>query len=150
MRWEALSFSELDTSTLYKMMELRQEVFVVEQDCPYMDADGDDLFAIHLMGWKGEQLVAYLRMFEPSKKYVEASIGRVVTSPSVRGEGLGIDVMKRGIDYAHTNFVGTPIRISAQTRLRRFYENLGFEVVGEGYLEDGIPHLPMVKQYTVQ
>ena len=115
-----------------------------------MDADGDDLFAIHLMGWRDEELVAYLRMFEPSKKYVEASIGRVVTSPSVRGEGLGIEVMKRGIEWAHTNYAETPIRISAQTRLRRFYENLGFEVVGEGYLEDGIPHLPMVKQSDVK
>jgi len=128
------------------MMYLRQEVFVVEQDCPYQDADGDDLFATHLMGWSGDKLVAYLRMFEPSKKYVEASIGRVVTSPSVRGQGLGVEVMRRGIDLAHSRYSGISIRISAQTRLRRFYENLGFEVVGDGYMEDGIPHLPMVKQ----
>jgi ElaA protein len=149
MRWEALSFSELDTATLYEMMVLRQEVFVVEQDCPYQDADGDDLVAIHLMGWSSNKLVAYLRMFGPSDKYLEASIGRVVTSPSVRGQGFGVEVMKRGIELAHATFVGAPIRISAQTRLRRFYENLGFEVVGDGYLEDGIPHLPMVKQCGV-
>lgn len=149
MRWEALSFSELDTVTLYKMMELRQEVFVVEQNCPYMDADGDDVFAVHLMGWSEEKLVAYLRMFAPSKKYIEASIGRVVTSPSVRGQGIGIEVMKRGLKFAHDTYIDTAIRISAQSHLRRFYENLGFEVVGEGYLEDGIPHLPMVKPYGV-
>jgi ElaA protein len=144
MRWTNTAFAELTTDVLYQMMVLRQEVFVVEQNSPYQDADGGDLKAHHLLGWEGEALIAYLRLFAPGLKYTEASLGRVVVAKSARGRQLGQTLMRRAMALIQELHGPVPVRISAQSHLRRFYEDFGFTVDGEGYLEDGIPHLPMV------
>ncbi len=130
---------------LYDVMALRQEVFVVEQTGIYLDADGHDQHSIHLLGRDPQgNLIAYLRLLPPGEKYVEPSIGRVIVSASARGGGVGVELMQRGIARAVEEYPGMGIRISAQERLLKFYSDLGFVVVGESYLEDGIPHLEMV------
>jgi ElaA protein len=143
MRWQWVAWEALSKEDLYDMMMLRQEVFVVEQDCPYMDADGRDPEAMHLLGWKEKTLVAYVRAFAPGVVYEEASIGRVVTSPSIRGTGQGRPLMREAIRCSVQTWGSAPIKISAQSHLETYYGSLGFEVCGDGYLEDGIPHLPM-------
>lgn len=127
-------------------MALRQEVFVVEQNCPYLDADGKDLSAWHLMGFdSGNNLVAYTRLLPEGVSYEGyTSIGRVVSSPAVRGAGAGREVMQRSIGMCRHLFGPLPIKIGAQTYLLRFYESLGFHSTGEEYLEDGIPHTKMI------
>lgn len=139
-------FYELTALQLYAIMALRQEVFVVEQSCAYLDADGKDLKGWHLMGYDDDgQLVAYARLLPKGVSYENhASIGRVATSAAVRGQGVGRKLMKNAMDYVEQLFPGDNIKISAQTYLRGFYESLGFVVSGEEYLEDGIPHFPMV------
>ena len=126
-------------------MQLRQEVFVIEQDCPYLDADGLDPQAMHLLGWSQEgELVAYLRVFSPGLVKEDWVIGRVVVSPRRRREGLGKAIMLE----AHRQLKGREgsIFLSGQSYLQKFYEDLGYQVCGEGYLEDGIPHLPMRRE----
>ncbi|WP_221290124.1 GNAT family N-acetyltransferase [Armatimonas rosea] len=145
-RWFWRTFGKLNTWELYDLMRLRQEVFVVEQDCVYLDADGYDQKARHLLGRAGDgQLVACLRLFAPGVKYAEASIGRVCTAASVRGTGLGQELMRRGIAEAERLWPETGIRISAQAYLLHFYGKLGFVAVSETYDEDGIPHVEMVR-----
>lgn len=143
MRWQWTDFQHLSLEDLYALMRLRQEVFVVEQDCPYIDADDQDQRAHHLLGWKEGSLVAYLRAFPPGEVYTEAAIGRVVTSALARGTGLGRPLMREGIRCVAETWGVGPIKLSAQSHLEGYYNSLGFQVCGEGYLEDGIPHLPM-------
>ena len=143
MRWQWKSWSELNTGDLYAVMSLRQVVFVVEQDCPYLDADGQDDQAYHLLGWDGEQLVAYARAFAPGVVYDEAAIGRVVTSPLIRGTGQGRPLMKEAMRCVRETWGPAAIKVSAQAHLEAYYNSLGFQVCGPGYDEDGIPHLPM-------
>ncbi len=140
-------FYELTALQLYAVMALRQEVFVVEQNCPYLDADGKDLKGWHLMGYDDEgQLVAYARLLPKNVAYDNhASIGRVVVSSIIRRQGFGRGLMKAALDNMEQLFPGDTIKISAQTYLREFYESLGFVVSGESYLEDDIPHFPMVQ-----
>lgn len=139
-------FEELSLLELYATMRLRQEVFVVEQDCPYIDADGKDLASWHLLGWQGEQLVAYTRLVPKGISYPDyVSIGRVVTDPSVRREGFGKVLMQQSILEIQRLFPNEPIKISAQSYLIRFYESFGFVSTGQEYLEDGIPHRAMIK-----
>ena len=150
MTWDLDAFENLSLAKLYAIMRLRQEVFVVEQDCVYLDADGYDQKAIHLMGWNKEgQLVACLRLFAPGIKYIDfpsdACIGRVCTAVSVRGRGLGRELMRRGIAGAERLWPGCGIRLSAQLYLLHFYEGLGFTLTSEPYDEDGIPHVEMVR-----
>ena len=147
MVYKCLSFSQLSNIELYELMALRQEVFVVEQDCPYLDADGKDQEAWHLLGYdeKGK-LVAYTRLLGKGSTYPNyVSIGRVVTSPSVRGKGYGVDIMNESIRQIELLFGKQAIKISAQLYLDRFYQSLGFRPVGEGYLEDNIPHIAMIR-----
>jgi ElaA protein len=148
--WQLARFEELTTAELYEVLRLRQLVFVVEQQCAYLDADGHDAEAWHLMGWRGSEagreLIACARLFAPGIKYLEASIGRVVTHPDVRGTGLGRALMHEAIARVEELFGGGGIRLSAQRYLERFYEELGFVVEGEGYEEDGIPHVEMVRR----
>ncbi len=146
MRFKCLSFSQLSTQELYEVMALRQEVFIVEQDCPYLDADGKDQPAWHLMGFDDNQkLVAYTRLLDKGISYPKyPSIGRVVTSPAARGKGYGVSLMKESIKQIGTLFGKQDIKISAQVYLDQFYRSLGFEPVGEGYLEDNIPHIAMI------
>jgi ElaA protein len=139
------SFSELTTQELYDVLQLRAEVFVVEQDCVYQDVDGKDKKALHICGYKNEKLVAYTRIFKPGDYFDEASIGRVVVRESERQFKYGYDIMTASISAIKAHYNETLIRISAQTYLKRFYNNLGFEEVGKEYLEDGIPHINMIK-----
>jgi ElaA protein len=137
-------FTELTLEELYYCMQLRQEVFVVEQDCPYIDADGKDPQSWHLMGWHKGQLVAYTRIVPKGISYPDyVSIGRVVTHHSVRRGGYGKQLMKESIRQARQLFPDQPIKISAQCYLIEFYESFGFQAVGKEYEEDGIPHIAM-------
>jgi ElaA protein len=141
-------FSELTTDELYELMALRQEVFVVEQNCPYLDADGKDQQAWHLMGFdKNEKLIAYARIAPQGVFYENyVSIGRIVTSPSVRGKGIGKKLMVACFEAIEKLFKNQPVKISAQYYLIRFYESFGFETIGEQYLEDDIPHIAMIRE----
>lgn len=131
------------------MMVLRQAVFVVEQDCVYLDADGKDQESWHLMGVNSEkELVAYLRILPKGISYQNyPSIGRVLTAEKVRRDGAGKALMQQALIEAERIFPGEAIKISAQTYLNGFYESFGFEPVGEEYLEDGIPHVAMVRKH---
>ncbi|MAD97636.1 MAG: GNAT family N-acetyltransferase [Flavobacteriaceae bacterium] len=145
MNFLVKTFDQLTTSELYDLLQLRSEVFVVEQDCVYQDIDGKDQKALHVLGYKDDQLVAYTRVFGPGYYFENASIGRVVVKESDRKYGYGYELMKASINAVDYHFKVTEITISAQTYLKKFYNNLGFQQVGEGYLEDGIPHIRMDK-----
>ncbi len=146
INWELKTFDELTPYQLYAILQLRSEVFVVEQNCPYLDEDGKDLKSWHLMGWNEDNiLVAYTRILKAGDSFAEASIGRVVSSPKVRGTGIGKILMQKSIEQLYGLFGQVPIRIGAQRYLEKFYESLGFVIAGEPYLEDDIPHIEMVK-----
>ena len=138
-------FSELSIDELYDLLQLRSEVFVVEQDCVYQDVDGKDRNALHIVGKKNDKIVAYTRCFRPGDYFKYASIGRVVVSKEERKHKYGHDIMKASIRAIEENFNIATIKLSAQTYLKSFYESHGFQIVGDEYLEDGIPHIGMVK-----
>jgi|SRR5690606_18199880 len=144
MNWQIKRFNELSPDELYQIMALRLEVFVVEQNCVYQDADGKDHEALHLFASENGSITAYCRIFGPGIYFEDSSIGRVIVKESFRGSGLGHELMKRAIQIIKSRF-GNGIRISAQEYLLEFYRSHGFEPVGEGYLEDGIPHIAMVR-----
>jgi ElaA protein len=147
--WQWSRFSELTAADLYAVVRLREAVFIVEQNCPYPDSDGRDPNAWHLLGWSqrstGRVLVAYARIFEPGVRYDEASIGRVVTAPEVRGTGKGRALMAEALRRIDSLMPGQPIRIAAQRRLEDFYLGLGFKTVSDPYEEDGIIHVDMLR-----
>ena len=138
-------FDGLTLKELYDLLQLRSEVFVVEQDCVYQDLDGKDQKAIHVLGYEKDKLVAYTRIFKPGDYFEYASIGRVVVSKNKRQLKYGIDIMKASTEVIDFKLKTKTIKISAQSYLRKFYESFGFKKVGEEYLEDGIPHIAMVK-----
>lgn len=142
---EVKKFSELKLTELYDILQLRSEVFVVEQDCVYQDIDGKDVEALHVIGYKEKRIVAYTRCFKPGYYFDEAAIGRVVVQHSERKFGYGHEIMKASakaiLDHYHTG----KIKLSAQQYLIRFYESHGYRTTGEGYLEDGIPHIAMIR-----
>jgi len=139
-------FLELNTMQLYEILQLRSEVFVVEQDCVYQDVDGKDNKAIHVLGYINDKLVAYTRIFKPGAYFEESSIGRVVVRSSYRGKSYGQDIMMASIAFAKAEKYSS-IKISAQCYLDKFYNNLGFISTGEKYLEDGIPHQAMILEF---
>jgi ElaA protein len=139
-------FYELNLEELYTLLQLRNAVFVVEQDCVYQDVDGKDQKALHVLGFDKSKLVAYTRIFKPGDYFSYASIGRVVVHQDARKKGLGEEIMKASIKAIEKAYSPTQIVVSAQTYLTRFYEALGFKQEGEGYLEDGIPHIKMIRQ----
>ncbi|MEQ5791069.1 GNAT family N-acetyltransferase [Muricauda sp. NFXS6] len=139
------TFNELTTEELYQILRLRSEVFVVEQDCVYQDVDNKDQKALHIMGIKDGEVVAYTRVFEPGDYFDNVSIGRVVVSQSQRKYGLGKQIMQASLAAINQRFPDKPIEISAQSYLLKFYTELGFNAIGEEYLEDGIPHRRMLK-----
>ncbi len=146
-QWVWRTFSGLSAEELYDIFVLRQTVFVVEQKCAYLDADGVDRRSRHLYARDASGLmVAYLRVVEPGVKYAEPSIGRVITHPSVRRTGLGRELMAEGIRGAEEYFPGAGIRIGAQSWARDFYASLGFVPVGAEYIEDDILHVEMLLQ----
>ena len=140
------SFEELTKLELYYLLQLRSEVFVVEQDCVYQDVDGKDEKALHVLGFKNQKIVAYTRIFKPGDYFEETSIGRVVVSKKERQFKYGYDIMEASIKAIKHHFNTSKIKISAQCYLKKFYSNLGFEAVGEEYLEDNIPHIVMIKE----
>ena len=139
------TFNELSTQELYDVLQLRAEVFVVEQDCVYQDVDGKDQKAWHVLGYKDNVLVAYTRIFKPGDYFKESSIGRVVVAEKQRQFKYGYEIMQASIKAIKEEFNETLIKISAQCYLKRFYNNLGFKETGEEYLEDGIPHMAMIR-----
>ena len=141
--WQTLSFNELAVGQLYAVLQLRQEVFVVEQDCAYLDLDNRDQPAIHMLATRNDRLLAYQRCLPPGLSYDESSLGRIVVSGSVRGQQLGNELVQRGIEHNLTLWPGAGIRISAQAHLQGFYGALGFIGEGSEYLEDNIPHRQM-------
>lgn len=146
VEWKWKPFSRLSAQEVYQILQVRQQVFIVEQRCIYLDADNLDNCTWHLMGIDLQgNLIAYLRVVEPGEKYLEPSIGRVLTCSNRRGEGIGRQLMKAGIERTMRQFPKQGIRISAQTYLQQFYGTLGFQPVGESYLEDGIPHIEMYR-----
>ena len=145
MRWQAVPFAVLSPSELYAVLALRQLVLVVEQACAYLDCDGKDPLAMHLLGRnEAGELVAYARLLAPGVSFAEASIGRVVTHPSSRRTGVGRALMREAIGHTRRSFGEGPIRIGAQRYLERFYGELGFAVASAPYDEDGIPHVEML------
>lgn len=146
IRFDCKRFEALTPFELYEIIRLRNEVFVVEQQCVFQDADGKDQQSFHLMGWIGDELAAYTRLLPPGLAYEEKSIGRVVTSPSQRRTGAGRELMQRSISECERLFGKGPIRIGAQQYLKAFYESFGFEQTGDMYMEDGIPHIYMLRK----
>jgi ElaA protein len=141
MRWIDRSFAQLTVPELYAIIALRERVFVVEQNCPYQDADGADPVSHHLWADVDGRIHAYLRIVPAGVKYTEVSIGRVITAPEARGTGLGKTLMQRGLALAGA----VPVRISAQAHLEKFYVDLGFVRTSDVYDEDGIPHIEMLR-----
>ncbi|PKA82950.1 ElaA protein [Ulvibacter sp. MAR_2010_11] len=137
-------FDALTIYELYDILQLRSEIFVVEQDCVYQDLDGKDAKALHVLGWHDGKIVAYTRCFPPGVYFEAASIGRVVVEVNHRKYGFGHDIMKASIEAIENHFGTNSIKLSAQTYLKRFYESHGFSIIGEEYLEDGIPHIAMI------
>ncbi len=138
-------FNELTTSELYAILRLRSEVFVVEQDCVYQDIDAKDQKAIHIIGSKKGEVVAYTRIFKAGDYFKNTAIGRVVVKKSERKYGYGRTIMEASLDYISKTLQEKGIELSAQTYLLRFYNDLGFKKTGKEYLEDGIPHIRMFK-----
>jgi ElaA protein len=142
--WQIHAWSNLSTETLYAILALRAEVFVVEQNCPYQDVDGKDPKSLHVCGYaENGELCAYARLVQPGISYEEWSIGRVITSPRVRRTGAGEELMRTCMAHFNVHRISS-VRISAQSYLHDFYTKFGFVRVSEEYLEDDIPHMEML------
>jgi len=140
------TFQELTNQELYDIMHLRQVVFVVEQDAAYLDADKKDEKSWHVFAYINDEMAIYARVIPSGISYNEASIGRVVSSPTYRRKKLGRPLMKKCIEVLENKFNSSTCRISAQTYLLPFYKEFGFEVCSEEYLEDGLPHFEMIRK----
>lgn len=137
-------FSELSVKTLYEILKLRSDIFVVEQECPYSDMDGNDCDAIHLYVEEGENIAAYCRILKKGVTFPKAAIGRVVVGREYRGKGLARELMEYAMRYVCEELGESSIMLSGQSYLKAFYESLGFKAVSDEYLEDGIPHYDML------
>lgn len=146
LEWIWNAFSELSSRQLYQILHLRQQIFIIEQQCPYGDIDNHDQIAFHLCGTDlaNQTLQAYLRVLPPGKRFEEPSIGRVVTSADSRGRGLGHELMRQSIDFCRDRFAGMAVRISAQAHLQPFYSAHGFMTITPEHPVDGIPHVEML------
>jgi ElaA protein len=143
--WQCKQFRDLSAGEMHAVLALRAAVFVVEQKCPYQDPDYKDEYGMHVMGWLNGELVAVSRILPQGVSYEEVSIGRVATSSTVRGTGAGMILMEKTMQYIKDHFGNVPVRISAQSYLRKYYEKFGFvRSEKEEYLEDDIPHLDMI------
>ena len=145
IRWIWKAFNELTASEVYTILCVRQEVFVLEQACLYLDADGKDRKSFHLMGFDEEDLVAYARIVEPGISYKEVSIVRILTAQKARGTGVGLALMQEALSRIEQHYGNVPVRISAQSYLLNFYQKFGFQSTGKEYLEDEIPHTEMLR-----
>jgi ElaA protein len=144
--WTVKKFDELSLQELYAILQLRSEVFVVEQNCVFQDMDNKDQSSYHLMGCENNKLIAYTRLIPPGITYPFSSIGRVVTSSSARGSGIGKMLMEKSIQELEQLFGRQPVKIGAQLYLREFYHSFGFKQAGDIYIEDGIDHIEMIRQ----
>lgn len=142
-----LPFSSLTGRDVHDVLQLRERVFIVEQQCPYLDADGADPQCWHGLCRDGDTLIATARLVPPGLKYAEPAIGRVVSAPEVRRTGAGRALMRSAIAQTKVLWPGQDVRLGAQRYLERFYASLGFEPVGEPYDEDGIPHIEMLRRW---
>jgi ElaA protein len=145
LRWQWCALQELSAAELYAVLAARSSVFVVEQSCAYQDADGYDLDAQHLIVWSGGEVAACLRVLAPGAKLPERSIGRLLTSQAFRGTGLGRQLVAHVLQRLDAAFPAEPVRIGAQARLQLFYESFGFHRASDVYMEDGIPHIEMLR-----
>jgi ElaA protein len=149
MEWLLKKYDELRLNELYELLKLRASVFVVEQDCPYLDLDGKDPRAIHILGYQKNNLVAYSRIFRPGAfEKTHARIGRIVIHKQSRRKGIGLELVQKSIAFCKEHFGNQTIKISAQVYLKNFYNQCGFIEKGEIYLEDGIPHFAMYLNHT--
>lgn len=139
-------FSDLSKNELYDLLELRCEIFVVEQNCVYQDIDGKDQKALHVLGKKEGKIIAYARCFSSGLYFEEAAIGRVLVKESERKNGYADQILSASIRAIKNDFDTLNIKLSAQQYLVKFYQKHGFQIIGEGYLEDGIPHIAMIRQ----
>ena len=144
MKWHIKKFNELTNVELYTLLKERTAVFVVEQNCPYLEVDGKDLESFHLFAEKQGEIVAYLRILPPGVSYPEASLGRIFVKKEYRGQGFAEELVSRGIDYTKQELKEERIKIQAQDYLRNFYQSFGFQAISEVYLEDNIPHIDML------
>jgi len=145
IEWVCKHHTDLGIDQLYQILQLRTEVFVVEQQCPYQEVDGLDLDGdtCHLIGWQDNRLAAYLRLLDPAAHGGDVVIGRVVTAPAMRGQGLGHELLLQGLWHADKLWPHAPIYLSAQAHLQGYYGRYGFVAEGDEYLEDNIPHIAM-------
>lgn len=148
LKWYIKDFNELSLQELYDLMALRQEVFVVEQDCPYLDADGKDLESYHVLAYAGKELQACARIVNAGVSYPEVSVGRVIAKENNRRKGMGTELMQRCHEFAKNELKAQKLRISAQCYLDGFYKKLGYADTGKHYLEDDIPHQEMTLDLT--
>ena len=144
INWRIKRFDELNSMELYKILQLRINIFMLEQNCLYPECDDKDFHAKHLFGMDENEIIAYARLLPPGVSYPDASIGRVIITTKYRGQKMGYQLMNKAIEGIHSEFTPIDIRISAQAHLQKFYENLGFNCVSEPYLEDDIPHIEML------
>jgi ElaA protein len=146
MKWILKKFEDLTLDELYAILQLRNEVFVVEQNCVYQDTDNLDQKAWHLMGWQENKLMAYTRILPPGIVYTEPAIGRVVISPAIRNTGWGKELMHQSLAACEKLFGNTSVTLNAQVYLKKFYESLEFETSGDPFSEDGIEHVKMTRK----
>jgi ElaA protein len=146
IQWKIKPFETLSTNELYDILRLRSEIFVVEQNCVYLDLDGKDKLALHLFGEYQGKIVAYSRLFKPGITFDNASIGRVVVGANYRDRKWGHDLMREAIAGIQSHFGESKITIGAQLYLKKFYESHGFVQTSEMYLEDDIPHIEMKRE----
>lgn len=148
LKFQTKSFHELTNFEVYEMLQLRSQIFVVEQNCIYQDIDGKDQIALHILSKDQEKIIAYARIFPPENKEKEAVIGRVVVHPEFRKQKAGHQLIEYAVNYLENNFELSRISMSAQSHLKNFYGANGFKPVGPEYLEDDIPHIQMIKSYV--
>lgn len=144
MNWNLKKFKELSVEEIYKILALRNEIFIVEQECAYLDCDDKDLNLYHLFSEENGEIIAYLRILEKGVSYDEISIGRVAVKKNYRGKGISREMLLKAIDFVENNLNEDTIKIQAQAYLLNFYSSLGFKAVSEEYLEDNIPHIDML------
>ncbi|MHA7098812.1 GNAT family N-acetyltransferase [Priestia aryabhattai] len=144
MSWKLKKFDDLTNIELYNLLKERTLVFVVEQNCPYLEVDGKDPFSYHLFKEDNGKIVAYLRIVPEDVAYQEISIGRVFVKKEYRGQGIADELLKKGLDFILNELKETTVKIQAQEYLRKFYISFGFQAISETYLEDNIPHIDML------
>ncbi|MBI3713370.1 MAG: GNAT family N-acetyltransferase [Burkholderiales bacterium] len=150
IHWQIARFDQLTLDQLYAILQARSTVFVLEQNCVYLDIDGKDQHCVHLAAWNTHnELLAYLRVVPPGISFTEASLGRVITTTQARGTGIGKQLLQRGIAVCRETYPQQPIRIGAQHYLEKFYQSFGFVTDSEIYLEDGIPHVEMILENSL-